>query len=135
MECGEARAGGMVLVCDGRSEERHDAVPRELVHRPLETAHAVGQQLEEALHDLAPLVRVDLLRHVHRALDVGEEDCHLLALPVELALPGGDYRFGRLRDQGGAAGIAERLAGWVLRTALRAGKGGGQACAAAATEA
>ena len=35
----------MVFVRNGRTEERHDAVARVLVDRPLEAVHAVGQDL------------------------------------------------------------------------------------------
>ena len=42
---------GVVLVGDGRAEERHDPVAGVLVDRALEAVHAVGQDLEEAVQD------------------------------------------------------------------------------------
>ena len=41
---------------------------------------------EEAVHDPVPFLGVDLLGEVHRALHVGEEDRHLLALAFERGL-------------------------------------------------
>ena len=83
MERRPARALGVVLVRDRRPEERHDAVAGVLVHRALEAVHALGQQLEEAVHDPVPLFGIELLRQLHRALHVGEEHRHLLALAFE----------------------------------------------------
>ena len=79
----EAGSGGVVLVRDRGPEQGHDPVAGELVHRALEPPDAFGEQREEALHDLPPLLGVGLLGHVHRAHDVGEQDGHLLALAVE----------------------------------------------------
>ena len=72
----------MVLVGDRGAEDGHDPVAGELVDGALEPGHGVGQDREEALHDLAPLLRVLLLGEVHRAADVGEQHRHLLALGV-----------------------------------------------------
>ena len=73
----------MILVRDRRAEERHDAVAGELVDEALEALDALGEDREEALHDAAPLLRVELLGELHRALHVGEEHRHLLALAFE----------------------------------------------------
>ena len=74
---------GVILVRDRRAEERHDAVARVLVHRALEPVHALGEDREEAVEDLVPLLGIDLLGQLHRPLHVGEEDGHLLALALE----------------------------------------------------
>ena len=74
---------GVVLVRDRRAEERHDAVAGELVDRALEAVHAVGEDREEAVHDLVPLFGIDLLGELHRALHVGEQHRDLLALAFE----------------------------------------------------
>src|SRR5438094_9657184 len=50
MQGGPAGALGMILVRDRGAEERHDAVAGVLVHRPLEAVHALGEELEEAVH-------------------------------------------------------------------------------------
>ena len=54
----------MILVGDGRAEERHDPVARVLVHAPLEPVHAVGQDLEEAIENHVPLLGIDLAREL-----------------------------------------------------------------------
>jgi len=66
----------VVLVRDRRPEERHDAVARELVDEALEALDAFRQDAEEALHDLRPRFRVELLCKLHRALHVGEHHRH-----------------------------------------------------------
>ena len=110
----------MVLVRDRGPEQRHDPVAGELVHGALEPPDALGEQREEALHDLTPLLGVGLLGHVHRAHDVGEQDGHLLALAVErrrfvFRPTRGRRRLHELLP----AGVAEALAGGILGTAAR----------------
>ena len=78
-----ARALRVVLVGDRCPEQRHDPVAGVLVDRALEAVHAVGQDLEEALQDAVPLLGIELLRQLHRALHVGEEHGHLLALALQ----------------------------------------------------
>ena len=78
-----ARPLGVVLVGDRRTEERHDPVAGVLVDRALEAVDAVRQDLEEAVQDPVPLLGVDLLGQLHRALHVGEEHGDLLALAFQ----------------------------------------------------
>jgi hypothetical protein len=75
-----ARAPRMVLVGNRRAEKRHDPVTGVLVDRTLETVNAIREDREEAIHDLVPLLGIELLGQVHRAFDVGEEHRHLLPL-------------------------------------------------------
>ena len=79
----------VVLVGDRGAEDGHDPVAGELVDGALEALDRLGQDREEALHDLAPLLGVLLLGEVHRAADVGEQHRHLLALAVVLARSAG----------------------------------------------
>ena len=72
---------------------------------------------EEAVHDPVPLLGVDLLGELHRALHVGEEDGHLLALAFEGAARGEDLlgevlgRVGaRVRSGRGRSAARDRLA-------------------------
>ena len=81
----------MILVRDRRAEQRHDPVAGELVDRPLEAVNALGEDREEAIHDPVPLLGIDLLGELHRALHVGEEDRHLLALAFEGGAPTTDF--------------------------------------------
>ena len=80
----------MILVRDRRAEEGHDAVAGVLVHRALEAMHALGEDGEEAIEDGVPLLRIALLGQLHRALHVGEENGHLLALALEGGARGED---------------------------------------------
>ena len=82
-----AGALGVILVRDRRAEQRHDAVAGVLVDGALEAVHALGEDREEAIHDLVPLLRVELLGELHRALHVGEEHGHLLALAFRRRWP------------------------------------------------
>jgi hypothetical protein len=77
---GAAGALGVILACDGRAEQRHDAVAGELVDRAVGVVDGVGEHLEEAVHQLAPGLRVELLCEVHRSLDIGEQHGDLFAL-------------------------------------------------------
>ena len=90
----------MGLVRDRRSEEGHDPFAGVLVDRPLEAVNSVGEDREEALHDLVPVFRVDRLREIHRPLEVGEEDRHLLALAFDGAAGGEDLLGEVLRSVG-----------------------------------
>jgi hypothetical protein len=50
----------VVFVRDRGTEERHDAVAAILVDCTLEPVNALGQDLEETIHDAVPLLRVEL---------------------------------------------------------------------------
>jgi len=104
----------VVLVGDGRPEEGHDPVARELVESPLEAMDALGEDREEAVEDAVPGLGVDLLGQVHRALHVGEEDGHLLPLAFE----GGPGSEDLLRE------VLRRVGTWV-RLVCRSGSGKG----------
>src|SRR5215470_2183335 len=52
---------------------------------PLETVDPIGEDSEEAVHDLVPLFSVDLLGEIHRAFHVGKENRHLFAFALESA--------------------------------------------------
>src|SRR5262249_41228053 len=78
-----ARPLRVVLVRDWGAEERHDAVARELVHRPLEAMHTRGENGEEAIDDVVPLLGIELLGKLHRALHISEEHGDLLSLALQ----------------------------------------------------
>ena len=82
-ERGVACALCMVLMRDRRPEQRHDAVAGVLVHRAFEAMHALGEDREEALEDAVPFLGVELFGEHHRALHIGEQHRHLLALALE----------------------------------------------------
>src|SRR5262249_36278775 len=99
----------VVLVRDGRAEERHDAVAGVLVHRALEAVHALSEELEEAIEDAVPVLGIDLLGELHRALHVGEEHGHLLALTLERAAGAEDLLGEVPRGVGSRVRLACRL--------------------------
>ena len=78
-----ARALGMVLVGDGRTEERHHAVAGVLIDGSLEAVDSVRQHLKEAVHDLVPDLGIDGTREGDGSLHIREEDSDLLALALE----------------------------------------------------
>src|SRR5208282_976813 len=142
MERRVTRALPVILVRDRCAEERHDAVAGELVDEPLEALDPLREDLEEAVHDLRPRFRVELLRQLHRALHIGEQYGDLLALAFEggfglqnlvgevfgrvsayLDIPGlaacGFFRFSGWPEWR-AAFLTELGAGRVGRAALRA---------------
>src|SRR5215468_7598670 len=82
---GIARPHRMVLVGDGRAEERHDAVAHDLVHRALEAVDRLHHSLEHGIEDLPRLL----------GIAIGEEYCHLLALALERS-PGEENAFGEM---------------------------------------
>src|SRR6185295_16705993 len=70
----------MVLVGDGRAEQRHDAVPQELVDGALVAVDGGQHDLEDAVHDAVDLFGVEPLGHRREAGHVREDDADLLAL-------------------------------------------------------
>ena len=73
----------MVLVGDRSAEEGHDAVAHDLVHGAFKAVDRVHHSLEHGVEDPAGHFWVAVGEELHRALQVGEEDRHLLALTFE----------------------------------------------------
>jgi hypothetical protein len=82
-ERGIARAHGVIFMGERRAEERHDAVAHDLVHGALVVMDGVHHQREDGIENLARLFGITVGEQLHRALEVGEEDRHLLALALE----------------------------------------------------
>ena len=78
----------MVLVGEGRAEERHDPVAHDLVDRALVAVDGLHHPFQDGIEELPRLLGVPVGEELHRALEVGEEHRHLLAL----ALEGGSWR-------------------------------------------
>jgi hypothetical protein len=133
-----AGALGVVLVGDGGAEERHDPVARVLIDGALEAMDAVGEDCEEAIHDLVPGLGIQVLAQLHGARHVREEHRHLLPLSHECGARGQDLLgevAGRVVARaalgsgrpgagaaGGAAAVAELRGGRERRAALGAGR-------------
>src|SRR3989442_15597301 len=76
---GAQRSAGMVLTW-ALSEERHNPVAQQLVHRPTVLVHGLQRDLEGAVHNLADLLGIESLGQGGEAGDVREEYAHLSAL-------------------------------------------------------
>jgi hypothetical protein len=57
-ECGIAGSHGVILVSEGRAEERHDAIAHDLVDSTLVTVHRLHHALDDGIQELARLLGV-----------------------------------------------------------------------------
>ena len=89
-EGGERGAPGMVLVGDGRAEERHEAVAQELVHRAFVAVHLRQGELEEAAQEVVHQVGAEALGEGGGAHEIAEEHGHRLALALQHRVRGED---------------------------------------------
>ena len=80
----------MVLVGQRRAEERHDAVAHDLVDGALVAVDRLHHPLEHRVQELPRFLGVPVGQELHRALEVGQQDRHLLALALEGTLRGED---------------------------------------------
>ena len=85
---GIAGADRVVFVGHRRPEQRHDAIAHDLVDGALVVMDGLHHALEHGVEELPGLLGVAVGEQFHRALQVGEEHRHLLAL----ALEGGSWR-------------------------------------------
>ena len=72
----------MVLVRDGRAEQREDAIAGGLHDVAVVAANRVDHQLERWIDNRARLFRIEILLKLSRSLDVGEQCGDRLALAV-----------------------------------------------------
>jgi hypothetical protein len=86
-----AGAHGVIFMGERGAEERHDAVTHDLVHGALVMVHGLHHVLEHRVEELARLLGIAVGEQLHRALEVGEEDRHLLALALERGLRRQDF--------------------------------------------
>ena len=78
----------MILVRERRAEQRHDAVAHDLIDCTLVAVHRFHHVLEHRIEDFPRLLRIAVGEQLHRALHVGEQHRHLLALAFERTLRG-----------------------------------------------
>src|SRR5256712_3092447 len=81
-----ARPHGVVLVSEGRAEERHDPIAHDLVLRALVAVDGLHHSLEQRIEDLARLLGIAVGEELHRALHISEQHRDLLALALESGL-------------------------------------------------
>ncbi len=125
---GITRAHRVILVGERRAEQRHDPVAHHLVHRAFVAMDGLHHVLEDGVEDLARLLGIAFSEELHRALEIGEQHRHLLALAFEGSLGGEDLLGKVLRRVGlgrGEAHLPGRLAAY-WSTALVADPGPGR---------
>ena len=106
-ERGQQRPPGVVLVRHRRADERHEAVPEELVDGAAVAVDLGQGELEEAAEQLVHSLGAEVLGQGRRAHDVAEQHRDLLALPLRFV---GGRRPSLGRERGSAVG-AEGLGG------------------------
>jgi hypothetical protein len=124
---GVAGTDRVVLVPDRRPEERHDSVTHHLVDRALVVMDGLHHPLQHRVEELPGLLGIPVREQLHRALQIGKEDCDLFALAFERGLRGQDLLGEVLRGVGLRRGEApfrlslgdDRVAALVTESGLR----------------
>src|SRR5215207_1274471 len=80
----QAGPTGVILIGDGRPEQRQHPVAGELLDRALDAMYRLADDYEEAIQQPAPALRVKRLRKVHRPHDVHEHHRDLLPLALDI---------------------------------------------------
>ena len=133
-ERGVAGAQRVVLQGDRGPEERHDAIAHHLVDDAFVRVDRLHHQLEDRIEELPGFLGIAVGQELHGALDVGEEDGHLLALTLDRSPRGEDPRgqmsrrvvapAGEARGRAGERGdVAKRRAAHVAELAVEGGLG------------
>jgi hypothetical protein len=73
----------MVFMREGRTKQRKNAVPSRLHDVAAVVVSGVDHQLECRIDKRPGFFRVEVLHQLHGTLDVGEQRCHRLALPLD----------------------------------------------------
>jgi hypothetical protein len=111
-----ARAERVVLVGERGAEEGHDAVTHDLVDGAFVMVDGLHHAFQDGVEQMARLLGIAVGEQLHGALEVGEEDGHLLALAFQRAAGGQNSgrevlrrvrlrRGARGRRRGGAQGL------------------------------
>ncbi len=81
-QSGEHGALRMVLVRDGRTKQRKDAVAGRLHDVAAIPMRRIDHQLERRINDRTRFFRIEVFHQIHRTLDVGEHRGDRLALSI-----------------------------------------------------
>ncbi len=73
----------MILVGQGRAEQRHDAVAHHLIDGSLVAVNRIHHVRQNRIEQLPCLLGIAVGKQLHRALEVGEEYRDLLALAFD----------------------------------------------------
>ena len=95
---------------DRRAKQRHDAIAHHLVDGALVAVHGLHHAFEHRVEELAGLLGVAVGQQLHRALQVGKEHGHLLALAFEGSL-GGEDLLGQMARGVAGGGLGLRAGG------------------------
>ena len=126
---------GVVLVGDGRPEQRHDPVAHHLVHGALVAVDGLHHALEDRVEELARLLGIAVGQELHRPLEVREEDGDLLALAFQGGLGGEDLLgqvLGGVRLRGGRMNRGRGASGYGLAALEAEARAPGKLCATGA---
>jgi hypothetical protein len=102
-----ARPHRVVLVRQRGPEQRHDAVPQDLVDRALVAVHGSHQAFQDGIEELPGLLRITIGQEFHGAFEVGKEHRDLLALAFQGTAGGEDF-LGEIGRRVGARGTLGR---------------------------
>jgi hypothetical protein len=123
---GIAGAHRVLLVRDGRAEERHHAVAQHLVDRALVVVDRLDHALEHRVQQAPRILGVAIGQQLHRTLEIREQHGHVLALALQRILRRSDALGEMRRRVRGRRGEARRRgAGVAGRQHRRRGHGGG----------
>jgi hypothetical protein len=130
---GVARAHGVLLVRDRRAEERHDAVAHHLVDGALVVVYGLDHALQHRVEQAPRVLGIAIGQELHRALEVREQDRHVLAFALQRVLGRADPLGEMRRRVRGRRGEARRSVGRGAhgRSALWAELGGNRQLALA----
>jgi hypothetical protein len=108
-------AHGMVLVGERRAEERHDPVAHHLIDSALVTVDRLDHALDHRFEELLRVLRIEVSKQLHRALDISEQHRDLLPLTLE-GYPRGEDLIGEvlgrvMLGRGEARIVRKRLQG------------------------
>ena len=90
----------MIFMGERRPKQGHDAIPHDLIDRPLVAMHGLHHACEDGIEDGPGLLRVAVGQQLHGAFKVSEEDGDLLALAFQGALSSADF-LGEMRGRVG----------------------------------
>ena len=82
-ECRITGPDGMVFMRNGGAEQRHDAIPHDLVDRALVAVHGRHHAFQDGIEELPGLLRITVGQEFHGALQVRKQHRDLLAFPFQ----------------------------------------------------
>ena len=62
----------MVFECEGRAEQRHDAVAHDLVDRAVVAMDCFHHAFEHRIKDFSRFLRIAIGKQLHRAFEIGK---------------------------------------------------------------